>query len=97
VGPEGSSDTKTKTVVAAQLTQNPEDEAASAPAVDVVGSREVDRLEIAWARELVRQAREVGVVTGPADCLRRTKTVFETAPDEELCEHPWYNRHNSAG
>ena len=50
-------------------------------------NREVDELKV--ARELVRQAREAGVaLTGPGGLLKAmTKTVIETALDEELAEH----------
>ncbi|EUA88414.1 putative fusion of transposase for IS2606 and sialic acid-transport integral membrane protein NanT [Mycobacterium ulcerans str. Harvey] len=56
-------------------------------AIDVPSSRDVDELEV--ARELVRQAREAGVgLTGPGGLLKAmTKTVIETALDEELSEH----------
>ena len=86
----------TETVVAVELSQNPDDEAAAA-AIAVPDSREVDELEV--ARELVRQAREAGVsLTGPGGLLKAmTKTVIETALDEELCEHLGYDRHDPAG
>jgi putative transposase len=60
-------------------------------------NREVDELEV--ARELVRQAREAGVaLTGPGGLLKAmTKTVIETALDEELAEHLGYDRHDPAG
>ncbi|MBE5504024.1 hypothetical protein E3G54_001319 [Mycobacteroides abscessus] len=86
----------TETVVAVEPSQNPDDEAAAA-AIDVPDSREVDELEV--ARELVRQAREAGVsLTGPGGLLKAmTKTVIETALDEELSEHLGYDRHDPAG
>ncbi|BBX52682.1 transposase [Mycolicibacterium poriferae] len=86
----------TETVVAVELSQNPDDEAAAA-AIAVPDSREVDELEV--ARELVRQAREAGVsLTGPGGLLKAmTKTVIETALDEELSEHLGYDRHDPAG
>ena len=45
--------------------------------------------ELVAARELVRQAREQGLsLTGPDGLLKQlTKTVIETALDEELTEH----------
>ena len=45
--------------------------------------------ELAAARELVRQAKEQGLsLTGPDGLLKQlTKTVLETALDEELTEH----------
>lgn len=86
----------TETVVAVEPSQNPDDEAAVA-AIDVPDSREVDELEV--ARELVRQAREAGVsLTGPGGLLKAmTKTVIETALDEELSEHLGYDRRDPAG
>ena len=48
--------------------------------------------ELAAAREPVRQARAEGVaLTGPGGLLKaRTKTVLETALDEEMAEHLGY-------
>jgi transposase-like protein len=87
----------TETVAAVELSQQHEGEAAAAAAVDVPDTREVDELEV--ARELVRQAREVGVsLTGPGGLLKAmTKAVIETALDEELSEHLGYDRHDPAG
>lgn len=47
----------------------------------------------------MRQAREAGVaLTGPGGLLKAlTKTVIETALDEELSEHLGYDRHDPAG
>ena len=86
----------TETVVAVEPSQNPEDESASA-VIEMPENREVDELEV--ARELVRQAREAGVaLTGPGGLLKAmTKTVIETALDEELAEHLGYDRHDPAG
>ncbi|WP_418601430.1 transposase [Mycolicibacterium sp. SCSIO 43805] len=86
----------TETVVAVEPSQNPDEEAAEA-AIDVPNGRGVDELEV--ARELVRQAREAGVsLTGPGGLLKAmTKTVIETALDEELSEHLGYDRHDPAG
>ena len=86
----------TETSVAVMLSENADDKAAVA-AIEVPGSREVDELEV--ARELVRRAREAGVaLTGPDGLLKAmTKTVIETALDEELSEHLGYDRHDPAG
>lgn len=57
----------------------------------------VEELEI--ARELVRSARARGVaLTGPDGMLKAlTKTVIETALDEEMSEHLGYDKHEVAG
>ena len=49
--------------------------------------------------ELVRQARERGLsLTGPDGLLKQlTKTVVETALDEEMTEHLGYEKHDPAG
>jgi transposase-like protein len=51
------------------------------------------------ARELVRQARDRGVaLTGPDGLLKAlTKTVIETALDEEMSEHLGYDKHAPEG
>ena len=51
------------------------------------------------ARELVRLARERGLaLTGPDGLLKRlTKTVIETALNEEMTEHLGYAKHDPAG
>ena len=51
------------------------------------------------ARELMRMAREQGLsLTGPDGLLKQlTKTVIETALDEELTEHLGYEKHDEAG
>ncbi|ABK05691.1 transposase, mutator type (plasmid) [Arthrobacter sp. FB24] len=51
------------------------------------------------ARELVRMAKEQGLsLTGPDGLLKQlTKTVIETALDEEMTEHLGYEKHDSAG
>lgn len=51
------------------------------------------------ARELVRTARARGVaLTGPDGMLKAlTKTVIETALDEEMSEHLGYDKHEVAG
>ncbi len=55
--------------------------------------------ELAIARELVRSARARGVaMTGPAGLLQAlTKTVIETALDEEMAEHLGYDKHDPVG
>src|SRR5665647_3147665 len=55
--------------------------------------------ELETARELVRQARTRGVaLTGPHGLLKAlTKTVIETALDEEMPEHLGYDKHETAG
>ena len=61
--------------------------------VEVPADRSVDE------RELVRQAREAGVrLTGPDGLLKAmTKTVLETALDEEMSEHLGYDKHDQRG
>ena len=51
------------------------------------------------AAELVRQARERGLsLTGPDGLLKQlTKTVIETALNEEMTEHLGYEKHDPAG
>ncbi|WP_371409165.1 IS256 family transposase [Micromonospora zamorensis] len=51
------------------------------------------------AGELVRAAKEQGLsLTGPEGLLRQlTKTVLETALNEEMTEHLGYEKHESAG
>ena len=51
------------------------------------------------AAELVRQARERGLsLTGPDGLLKQlTKTVVETALDEEMTEHLGYEKRDPAG
>ena len=55
--------------------------------------------ELEVARELVRSARERGTaLTGPGGLLKAlTKTVIETALDEEMTDHLGYDRHDAAG
>jgi putative transposase len=55
--------------------------------------------ELETARELVRQARSRGVaLTGPDGLLKAlTKTVIETALDEEMSEHLGYDKHEPVG
>ena len=55
--------------------------------------------ELAIARELVRSARARGVaMTGPGGMLKAlTKTVIETALDEEMSDHLGYDKHEVTG
>ena len=55
--------------------------------------------ELEIARELVRSARARGVaMTGPGGMLKAlTKTVIETALDEEMADHLGYDKHDPAG
>jgi transposase-like protein len=55
--------------------------------------------ELEAAKQLVRQAREQGLsLTGPDGLLKQlTKTVLETALNEELTEHLGYDKHDPAG
>ena len=55
--------------------------------------------ELEAARELVQLARDRGVaLTGPDGLLKAlTKTVIETALDEEMSEHLGYDKHDPAG
>jgi transposase-like protein len=57
----------------------------------------VEELEV--ARELVRSARSRGAaLTGPGGLLKAlTKTVIETALDEEMVDHLGYDKHDPAG
>lgn len=54
---------------------------------------------MASARELVRSARSHGIaMTGLGGTLKAlTKTVIETALDEEMTEHLGYDQHDPAG
>ncbi len=63
------------------------------------GQRPPSAAELDAARELVRLARQRGVaLTGPDGLLKAvTKTVIETALDEEMSEHLGYDRHDPAG
>lgn len=55
--------------------------------------------ELAITQELVRSARARGVaMTGPHGILKAlTKTVIETALDEEMIEHLGYSKHDPTG
>jgi putative transposase len=61
--------------------------------------RELSAEEIAVVEGLVRQAREEGVaLTGPNGLLKAlTKSVIETALDEEMAEHLGYDKHAPEG
>jgi putative transposase len=61
--------------------------------------RELSADEIAVIENLVRQARDSGVaLTGPDGLLKAlTKSVIETALDEELAEHLGYDKHDAQG
>ena len=67
--------------------------------LDTVAARKKDKPEPAAeqkaAEEMVRRARERGLsLTGPDGLLRQlTKTVLETALDQELTEHLGHERH----
>jgi len=63
------------------------------------GSAQPSAEELEIARELVRSARARGVaLTGPDGMLKAlTKTVIETALDEEMSEHLGYDKHEVAG
>jgi putative transposase len=52
-----------------------------------------------WAQRLVEQAREQGVdLVGPGGLLTGlTKTVLETALEQEISEHLGYDKHDPAG
>jgi hypothetical protein len=71
---------------------------ATVPDVAAKKKREPSAEEQA-AAELVRQARERGVcLTGPDGLLKQlTKTVLETALNEELTEQLGYEKHDPAG
>jgi putative transposase len=54
--------------------------------------------ELELARELVRQAREQGASMSAPGLMRAlTRSVLETALDEELAEHLGYDKHDPAG
>ena len=61
--------------------------------------REASAAELAAIEGLVRQARDHGVaLTGPAGLFKAlTKTVLETALDEEMAEHVGYDKHAPEG
>src|SRR4051812_46617969 len=71
---------------------------ATLPDVAAKKKQELTAEELA-ATELVRQARERGLsLTGPDGLLKQlTKTVIETALNEEMTEHLGYEKHDPAG
>ncbi len=83
----------------------PEDVAVSPPDLpqdhdpEFEGSAQPSAEELEIARELVRSVRARGVaLTGPDGMLKAlTKTVIETALDEEMSEHLGYDKHEVAG
>jgi transposase-like protein len=68
-------------------------------ATEVLNPAEPSEEELAIARELVRSARARGVaMTGPGGMLKAlTKTVIETALDEEITDHLGYEPHDPVG
>jgi putative transposase len=66
---------------------------------DVTNKKAEPTAEAEAARELVRLAREQGLsLTGPDGLLRQlTKTVIETALNEEITEHLGYEKNDPAG
>jgi putative transposase len=66
---------------------------------DVTTKKPDASAEAQAARELVRLAREQGLsLTGPHGLLKQlTKTVIETALDEEITGHLGYKKHDPAG
>ena len=74
--------------------------AASAEDAEAQGEpSEPSAEELEIARDLVRSARARGVaMTGPEGMLKAlTKTVIETALDEEMTEHLGYGKHEATG
>src|ERR1700747_2854479 len=71
--------------------------------LDSVAARKKDKPEPAaeqkLAAELVARAREQGVsLTGPDGLLKQlTKTVLETALNQEMTEHLGHDKHGPAG
>src|ERR1700745_2470113 len=71
--------------------------------LDDVAARKKDKpeptAEQQLAEELVARAREQGVsLTGPDGLLKQlTKTVLETALNQELTEHLGHDKHDPAG
>ena len=69
------------------------------PPPDLVDVAQASEEELEIARELVRSARARGVaMTGPGGMLKAlTKTVIETALDEEMSDHLGYDKHDPTG
>jgi putative transposase len=65
----------------------------------VTSKKKPENAEAVAARELVCRAREQGLsLTGPDGLLKQlTKTVLETALNEEITEHLGYEKHDPAG
>ena len=87
----------TDAAVAPQTRQeNHHEHPLGAPSAEAAGP---SREELEVARELVRSARDRGAaLTGPDGLLKAlTKTVIETALDEEMTDHLGYDRHDPAG
>lgn len=80
-----------------QTEQENHDEHGSGQAPGVLVRPSGEELEV--ARELVRTARDRGTaLTGPDGLLKAlTKTVIETALDEEMGDHLGYDKHDPAG
>ena len=72
---------------------------AMTPPVAEPDGRPPSAAELDAARELVRLARDRGVALTGADGLLKalTKTVIETALDEEMSEHLGYDKYDPAG
>ena len=72
---------------------------AEPASIEVADVSEPSAQELAIARELVRSARSRGVaMTGPGGMLKAlTKTVIETALDEEMVDHLGYEPHEPTG
>jgi putative transposase len=66
---------------------------------DAGPDRELTPAELAVIQQMVRQAKDAGVaLTGPDGLLKAlTKTVIETALDEELSDHLGYDKHAPEG
>ena len=72
---------------------------AFGPIPDAGPERELTPAELAVIKQMVLQAKDAGVaLTGPDGLLKAlTKTVIETALDEELSEHLGYDKHAVEG
>jgi putative transposase len=66
---------------------------------DVTRKKQEPTAEQLAAEEMVRRAREQGLsLTGPDGLLKQlTKTVLETALNQELTEHLGHGKHGLAG
>ena len=87
----------TKAAEAPQMEQYNHDGHDHAQAPEALARPSAEELEV--ARELVRSARSRGAaLTGPDGLLKAlTKTVIETALDEEMVDHLGYDKHAPAG